>query len=912
MRNLLKWQRRERLNIGAGWWLGIALLILMASSPLWGAPPRGDDLFPHYFRIPVVRALWQQGVFFSRWSPYLVFGYGYPLFLFYPPLTAYLLTAVYTFIIQNGPVAYNLTNFLAIVLAGTGMFYLGRRLYGVKGAFLASAAYVLSPWFLYQIYARGSLSNAWAMALFPWAMAGLLSVGQGITGRRLLGTATAIAALMLAHTAASLIFIAPLLFVGLVGAAANSTQPTATDERPKRYTLLFAAMAVTGVAGIGVLLAAFSWLPALTEISVTRYQQEIDIVDSTQFFGTAWAWPEPFVAHTVNPPLAHTAGMVQVLLGVAGGLAAAVGLRWVRQGKRPFSATQAIILTCAIIGLGTLFLATKPSTWLWQNLPILAQFQFPWRFLDLPAFFLPVAGGYLLAVLPHHKEKQANGLMALAIVALFVTAVPYLSPARRLDLPKQPTLNDVTAVQQRFHVYGVTGWGEYSAATVTEWPAGPPFPGADQNMPLHQKLHLPNGVTMLQAKGDSFWAEWQFQADQPETLTMFVHDFPGWQAMLDERPLPIQPDSVGRITLSIPAGTHTVRLAWQRTPIRRLADSLTAAAFGILGLWVFWRKGRQPAPAASAKPDGAPAAMLILLLVVLLGVKLAWLDRFPSPWLIYPAENGTIAEWSQPAWRNFAGLVTIGGVKLDEPDRLTIYWQSQQNLTQSLAVEVTLTDWQGAPLAVVRHDTPGESATTTWQAGEWIRDVYVLPVDVQDAPYAYRVYVSVLAETGDALPLVDAGDAPLRVEVAQTKRAPEKVAVPETAVAVNANFANAITLSHVELPQQITVNTPVNMTFYWQSHTRVTADYTLFVHLVDENGNYIAGHDSQPVQGHYPTSMWTPGETIADNHQWQANILPGTYEVQVGLYQLKSGERLPLAEGGDTLSIGMLTVLGND
>jgi hypothetical protein len=245
---------------------------------------------------------------------------------------------------------------------------------------------------------------------------------------------------------------------------------------------------------------------------------------------------------------------------------------------------------------------------------------------------------------------------------------------------------------------------------------------------------------------------------------------------------------------------------------------------------------------------------------------------------------------------------------LDEPDRLTIYWQSQQNLTQQLAVEVTLTDWQGAPLAVVRHDTPGESVSTTWQAGEWIRDVYDLPVDVQDAPYAYRVYVSVLAETGDALPLVDASHAPLRVEVAQTKRAPEKVAVPETAAAVNANFANAITLSHVELPQQITTNTPMNMTFYWQSRALVTADYTLFIHLVDEQGHYVAGNDSQPLQGRYPTSMWTPGETIADPHQWQVTVPPGTYGVQVGLYQLESGERLPLAEGDDTLSIGLLRV----
>ena len=71
------------------------LLVALACQPLLGLPPRGHDALLHYYRIPAVSRLWHDGILFSRWLPDLIYGYGSPLFNFYPPLSAYLLTALY-------------------------------------------------------------------------------------------------------------------------------------------------------------------------------------------------------------------------------------------------------------------------------------------------------------------------------------------------------------------------------------------------------------------------------------------------------------------------------------------------------------------------------------------------------------------------------------------------------------------------------------------------------------------------------------------------------------------------------------------------------------------------------------------------------------------------------------------------
>jgi hypothetical protein len=69
------------------------------------------------------------------------------------------------------------------------------------------------------------------------------------------------------------------------------------------------------------------------------------------------------------------------------------------------------------------------------------------------------------------------------------------------------------------------------------------------------------------------------------------------------------------------------------------------------------------------------------------------------------------------------------------------------------------------------------------------------------------------------------------------------------------------------------------------------------------DGQVVAQHDAVPGLGGYPTSRWPAGQVVADWHPIQVppDAKPGSYSVEVGLYDPASGARAVLAQGGDSL-----------
>lgn len=85
---------------------------------------------------------------------------------------------------------------------------------------------------------------------------------------------------------------------------------------------------------------------------------------------------------------------------------------------------------------------------------------------------------------------------------------------------------------------------------------------------------------------------------------------------------------------------------------------------------------------------------------------------------------------------------------------------------------------------------------------------------------------------------------------------------------------------------------PVNLR--WRGLRSIDEDYTVFVHLVGPDGRLHGQVDSWPVQGSYPTSLWTPGREVTDRYEVRldADAPVGHYRVEVGLYLLETMQRL--------------------
>jgi len=87
----------------------------------------------------------------------------------------------------------------------------------------------------------------------------------------------------------------------------------------------------------------------------------------------------------------------------------------------------------------------------------------------------------------------------------------------------------------------------------------------------------------------------------------------------------------------------------------------------------------------------------------------------------------------------------------------------------------------------------------------------------------------------------------------------------------------------------------LEITLYWQSLAQMNQDYSIFVHLLDENELIVAQRDTYPGQGLYPTSLWAVGEAIANRYVLilpETAFAPTRAQLEVGLYNFDSGERL--------------------
>ena len=127
---------------------------------------------------------------------------------------------------------------------------------------------------------------------------------------------------------------------------------------------------------------------------------------------------------------------------------------------------------------------------------------------------------------------------------------------------------------------------------------------------------------------------------------------------------------------------------------------------------------------------------------------------------------------------------------------------------------------------------------------------------------------------------------------------------PQPQVAANIDFARQIKLVGADLKN---TGGSVDLNLYWQALTQPPHAYTVFVHVLDQQGNLLAQQDNMPVHDQLLTSCWQPGEQVIDPY---AIALPAQgpqpAAIEVGLYRLDNGERLARDDGaGTTWSINL-------
>jgi hypothetical protein len=169
----------------------------------------------------------------------------------------------------------------------------------------------------------------------------------------------------------------------------------------------------------------------------------------------------------------------------------------------------------------------------------------------------------------------------------------------------------------------------------------------------------------------------------------------------------------------------------------------------------------------------------------------------------------------------------------------------------------------------------------SWKTPTFLIDRQRVRIPVSLAPGPYQLHLVVANDSGAVVLSQKLGD----VDVQETQRL---FAVPSVDEAVDVTVGAEIRLLGANREGD-------SLSLVWQAQMAPTADYSVFVHVLDADGRCCLWQaDGWPVGGAYPTSRWLPQEVVLDDYavSLPPETPPGDYPLEVGLYLADTGRRL--------------------
>ncbi len=258
----------------------------------------------------------------------------------------------------------------------------------------------------------------------------------------------------------------------------------------------------------------------------------------------------------------------------------------------------------------------------------------------------------------------------------------------------------------------------------------------------------------------------------------------------------------------------------------------------------------------------------------------------------------------------------------NQPEVREIY---QADLTQAVRrAEAQAETVQVGMSVVLDGDRDPYTITHTRRSTAWLprlfdgRYALVAPaadpaalIALENVPLAPRFEAMLRAEarvqpservTQDGRPIFTAYNGSLRRAV-EARRAASAQATLAGMLPVS--WGDVLLLRGYELPNHVRRGEAAEIVEYWQVIEATTEPWVVFVHLLNDKGEWVAGYDRLDV---YAPSL-QPGDLIVQTHApWiSPDLPPGEYRVMVGVYHRETMQRLP-GDAGDALPLALVRV----
>ena len=545
----------------------VLVLSYFAIAPLFigGYFPVHDDT--QVARVFTMQKSLLDGMFPVRWVSDLGYGYGYPIFNFYAPL-AYYFGGTANLLGLDAVTATKLMMGFGMVLAAFSMYILAKEFWGTVGGVVSAVLYMYAPFHAVDLYVRGDVAEFWAYAFIPLIFYGLWKIYKNGAWRYVALAALSYAAIILSHNLTALM-VTPFFIAAILGWS------IVLYRKKKALSIWYLVFGIL----LGMLISAFYWLPALLEMQYTNVLGQIgggaDFRDHFVCLNQLWEsqWGFGGSAPGCLDGLSFRTGKLHILLSLV-----TIGLLFLFWKDREKRIVLLYSFFALLISLFILLPIAKP---LWEAAPLMAFFQYPWRFLLMIAFFSSFISGFPLWVLGRFDKKNNIYLLFSASVIVIATVFLYA----KLFSPQ--TISPQT--EKKLASREAISW---TASKISDeyMPNGFLKPSSSDQI-VKTPFVAEEAVKFSDTKVSTKQLEAKVTAEEDAKIHANIAYFPTWKAFVNNKAYPFSVTDSG-LLITLPSGTNIVRFEFMQTTVEKIGNALSLAGVLILVVGIIYQRKR--------------------------------------------------------------------------------------------------------------------------------------------------------------------------------------------------------------------------------------------------------------------------------------------------------------------------------
>ncbi|MBN1168613.1 hypothetical protein JXA63_01865 [Candidatus Woesebacteria bacterium] len=504
-----------------------------------------------------------------RLGPDFLYNFGYPLFNFYYPLPFYV-GALFFALGFKLTASYKLVFLVTVIISIIGMYKFLRLNFSKWASVSGSALFLYTPYRAVQIYVRGAMGEALALAILPWVLWMIVKIVRNKDTKNVAVGSIFIFLFLIAHNYLWFISLPVILTLLLFEKYSNGSKLAKGWQ--KRLILS---------SFLGFLISSYWLIPAILE---RKYIDRLTPFLLEDHF--------PFIKQLIVPSWGYGSSVwgagdeISFQIGIVNLLIVLLGVIFLVKTKNKQNKTTSIGFWAFLGFLFTIFMMNIRSLPVWKLIPFYNFIQFPWRLLILTTLFTSVLAAFIIDMM---NKKSRSLTTAILIILSVVLTFNYFKPNKIVHKTDNDYMSRMFATERIGKNASEVSdehknWSE-DYLLLPNWSEEKP-----NELPIDVAEILKGDGSLNTKKVSDTKYEVNTLLNAPSDINFNKLYFPGWYVYVDGEKYKTEPSKpIGSIKITdVPRGQHSIKLVWKETRLRLAFDILSISSL-LIAFLLFYK-----------------------------------------------------------------------------------------------------------------------------------------------------------------------------------------------------------------------------------------------------------------------------------------------------------------------------------